>query len=174
MTEKMKFAMLFLLLLYGTYPRAAEIVRTPARTAPNCEFTDFNDKRHLDLRQFKGSVVYVDFCASWCGPCAESFQFINNLYREFKDRGLQVLAVNMDENPDDAKQFLEQHPASFSIVTDASDRCAEDFGVTGMPSSYLVDRGGNIRGMHLGFRSGEADEFRVLVEKLLDENNPAK
>jgi thiol-disulfide isomerase/thioredoxin len=123
----------------------------------------------INMGQFKGKVVYVDFWASWCTPCARSFPFMNDLDREFHDRGLIVLAINLDEKLEDAQAFLAKHPASFALAADPSGQCPRDFGVRGMPSSYLVDRQGMIRHVHLGFRAGEAEKLRALVEQLLAE-----
>jgi thiol-disulfide isomerase/thioredoxin len=142
--------------------------------APQCALTSLNDTQRLDLQQFKGKVVYVDFWASWCGPCAKSFPFMNELDRDLKDRGLQLIGINLDEEVAEAKLFLDKYPANFIIATDADKQCAKNFGVKAMPSSYLVDRNGVIRYTHLGFRPGEAEEFRVLVEQLLSEKQPVQ
>ncbi len=94
---------------------------------------------------------------------------MNDLDREFRDRGLQILAINLDEKLEDARAFLAKHPVSFALAADPSGRCPRDFGVQGMPSSYLVDRQGIIRHVHLGFRPGEAKKLWALVEQLLAE-----
>lgn len=136
---------------------------------PACDLTLLDGSRSLDLAQHRGKVLYVDFWASWCGPCVKSFPFMNQLYRDLQAKGLEVVGVNLDENPDDAKAFLADNPAIFTVAADKSENCARRFAVKGMPSSYLVDRSGVIRYEHLGFRPGEAQAFRGLVEKLLAE-----
>jgi thiol-disulfide isomerase/thioredoxin len=138
--------------------------------APACTLQALGDRAPLDVRQFRGKVVYVDFWASWCAPCARSFPFMNDLDREFRDRDLIVLAINLDEKLEDARTFLAKYPASFALAADPSGQCPRDFGVRGMPSSYLVDRQGMIRHVHLGFRAGEAEKLRALVEQLLAED----
>lgn len=76
----------------------------------------------------------------------------------------------MDENPDDAKAFLNRSPAQFTVAADSRDaQCAKDFGVKTMPSTFLVDRKGVIREIHYGFRPGEAKEFRSKIEQFLAE-----
>jgi len=144
---------------------AAEAVST----MPDCALTSLADKQSFNLQQFKGKVIYVDFWASWCGPCAKSFPFMNELSRDLKDKGLQVIGVNLDETSADAQNFLAKYPANFVIAADTNEQCAKDFGVQAMPSTYLVDRNGTVRHVHLGFRPGEAKELRVLVEQLLAE-----
>ena len=141
------------------------------RAAPNCTLTPVGGAQPYDTQRYRGKVLYVDFWASWCPPCARSFPFMNALDRELRDRGLQVLGINLDEDPEDAKRFLEKYPAEFSVAFDASGRCPQDFGVQAMPSSYLVDRKGTIRHVHLGFRRGESEELRGLVEQLLAESS---
>jgi len=140
--------------------------------APNCALTSFTGGQRYDLQQFHGKVLYVDFWASWCSPCARSFPFMNDLDREFRDRGLQIVAINEDEKLEDAQTFLAKYPANFTVVFDAGGQCARKIGVKGMPSTYLVDRQGVIRHVHLGFRPGAAEKLHGLVEQLLT-NNPA-
>jgi peroxiredoxin len=94
---------------------------------------------------------------------------MNNLEQEFKDKGLQILAVNMDENLTDAHDFLAKHPAKFTVLNDKDQQCAKAFEVKAMPSSYLIDRNGVIRYEHLGFRSGDAEELKTLIKQLLAE-----
>jgi peroxiredoxin len=158
----------FSILALTLHPSANGLERGHA--APNCSLTPVGNEQRYDLHQFRGKVLYVDFWASWCSPCARSFSFMNELDRESRGRGLQVLGINLDEKPDDAKNFLAKHPANFTVAVDASGRCPQDFGVKAMPSSYLIDRKGIIRHVHLGFRPGEAEKLRVFVEQLLAES----
>jgi thiol-disulfide isomerase/thioredoxin len=139
------------------------------QAAPNCVVSSFADAKSYNLQQFKGKVVYVDFWASWCGPCVQSFPFMNTLEHEFKDKGLQILAINMDENPNDAQLFLKEHPAKFTVVADNGQKCAKAFDVKAMPSSYIIDRHGVIHHTHLGFRSGETEQLQTLIKQLLSE-----
>jgi len=139
--------------------------------APDCAFTLAGQPGRTDLRQYRGKVVYLDFWASWCGPCAISFPFMNLLQREDRARGLQVIAVDMDRTRQDAERFLTSHPANFAVALDGNEKCARDFGVAGMPTSYLIDRNGVIRQIHTGFRQGEAGRLRGLVEKVIGETS---
>lgn len=144
-----------------------------AHTAPNCVLSSLDGTQRYDIRQFFGKVLYVDFWASWCGPCAQSFPFLNELDRDLGSLGLQVLGINLDEKPADALKFLAVHPARFPIAADAAGACPRSFGVTAMPSSYLIDRRGVIRHVHAGFRRGQADQLRDIVQALLLEDGGA-
>jgi thiol-disulfide isomerase/thioredoxin len=134
---------------------------------PTCLLEPIGADKPLDLQQFKGQVLYVDFWASWCGPCAKSFPFLNEMHAQFKDQGLKIIGVNLDEELADAKEFLKQFPASFTVVSDDDKSCARHFAVKAMPSSFIIDRSGVIHHVHLGFRPGESGELKALVEKLL-------
>jgi thiol-disulfide isomerase/thioredoxin len=156
---------IFLITLYNPSAYAVAV----GGNMPSCALSSIGGGENIDLSQYKGKIVYVDFWASWCGPCAKSFPFLNEMQWHFKDQGLQIVGVNLDENMDDAKAFLAKYPASFEIKADVSKQCAKDFDVKAMPSSYIIDRKGVVHHIHLGFRPGEANEIKVLVEKLLSE-----
>lgn len=141
---------------------------------PNCALTSMDGRQKYDFQQFRGKVLYVDFWSSWCGPCAQSFAFLNQIHHGLKDRGLEVMAINLDEFQEEAQAFLVQHPAQFNVVADTTQQCAKAFEVQAMPSSYLIDRSGRIRQVHLGFRPEEAKELKLLAEKLLTEQPALK
>lgn len=140
-----------------------------APVAPACKLALNNDTTVSELAQLRGQVVYVDFWASWCGPCRQSFPFMNQLQTELGDKGLAVIAVNLDEEAGDAQSFLANHPASFKVAGGANQECASAFQVGAMPSSYLIDRTGKVRYIHHGFRSGDAELLRGLATTLLAE-----
>mgnify|MGYP000877327638 CR=1 FL=1 len=137
--------------------------------SPDCALTSLDGTPVKNLRALEGEVVYVDFWASWCPPCVKSFSFLNQLEHEFKAQGLHVIGVNLDEKKTDAQEFLSNHPVDFEIVADQTKQCAKDFGVMAMPSSYLIDRKGNVRYIHQGFRQGESEQLRAMVEQVLAE-----
>jgi thiol-disulfide isomerase/thioredoxin len=141
----------------------------PGTSAPGCRFAQLAGRPGGDLQQFHGRVVYLDFWASWCAPCAQAFPFLNALHKEFGGRGLAVVGVNVDELPADALRFLQRTPATFAIGADATGSCPRAFGVEAMPTSYLIDRSGTIRHVHAGFRAGDVADLRRRVEQLLGE-----
>lgn len=137
---------------------------------PQCKLTTLDGQNAQDWSALKGEVIYVDFWASWCPPCIQSFPFMTQLTQDFKEKGLHVIGVNLDENQQDAKNFLVQHPVNFSVLMDETKQCAQDFGVIAMPSTYIIDKNGLVRHIHRGFRAGETEELRQLIEQLLAEN----
>lgn len=159
-----------LLLLLFLLPLTASVMATQLidRPAPVCNLTALDGVPVDSLQALKGEVVYVDFWASWCPPCIQSFPFLTGLQQEYGERGLRVVGVNLDEKVADAEKFLSDYPAGFSIVADRSKQCAKDFDVIAMPSSYLIDREGMVRYIHRGFRPGETKALRQIVEQLLD------
>jgi len=136
---------------------------------PDCSLIQVNDAQHFKLQRTPDKVLYVDFWASWCPPCAQSFPFMNDLNRDFKSKGLQVIAINMDQSLEDTKTFLSKYPANFTVMTDIDEQCTKRFDLKAMPSSYLVDRNGVIRYTHLGFRTDDTQVIRTLIEQLIAE-----
>jgi thiol-disulfide isomerase/thioredoxin len=137
------------------------------RPAPNCQLklpTGLSN-----IKELHGKVVYVDFWASWCVSCLASFPFMERMQQELGPRGFQVVAVNMDQRPADAARFLAAHHVTFPIALGANDQCAKQFGVGAMPSTFLVDRRGQVRVAHSGFSAGEGKALRGFVERLLSE-----
>ena len=115
----------------------------------------------VSLERLRGKVVYVDFWASWCGPCRRSFPWMNDMRRRYESQGLSIVAINVDKKRADAVRFLSDTPAQFTVVYDAEGRTPTAYAVKGMPSSYLVDADGNVAAVEQGFR----DEGRTALEQ---------
>src|ERR1700690_972801 len=123
----------------------------------------------LDLQAYRGKVVYIDFWASWCAPCRESFPWLDQLERQFGSQNLVVIGVNVDHDRDSAERFLNQNFASFPIVYDPLGTIATAYKVKGMPSAVLIDRAGQIRFEHIGFSSKKTGEYEDQLQTLLNE-----
>lgn len=123
----------------------------------------------LNLVDFRGKVVYLDFFASWCGPCRASFKWLNEAHEKYAGRGLVVVAVNVDKEKELAAQFLRDNPAKFRIGYDPEGSVAQAYRLKGMPVSYLIDRKGQIRTTHLGYREKDKGMLNEEIRKLLDE-----
>jgi thiol-disulfide isomerase/thioredoxin len=117
--------------------------------------------------EFKGKVIYVDFWASWCKPCKQSFPWLNGMQAKYEKQGFEIVAINLDQEQNAANDFLQALPAQFTVAFDPSGKTAEQFHVQGMPSSYLIDRQGNMRAVHIGFRDEDRAKLEQAVTKLL-------
>lgn len=123
----------------------------------------------LDLNGLRGRVVYLDFWASWCGPCRSSFPWMQTLKDNYGDKGLVVVAVNLDSKRKDADRFLDSFHPTFDVRFDPKGDLAEIYKVQGMPTSVLIDRHGVTRFTHTGFRPVDGVVYESQVRELLDE-----
>jgi thiol-disulfide isomerase/thioredoxin len=138
--------------------------------APGVELPNLpTDGTTTSLASLRGKVVYLDFWASWCGPCRLSLPMMNTVRNELKDRGFEVLAINVDAFEEDALAFLQELPVDYPVLSDINSVSPSTYGVLGMPTAFLIDRKGIITAIHQGFRKGDADKIRLQVEKLLDQ-----
>lgn len=140
----------------------------PGQPAPAVNL-EAADGRPVSLAALRGQVVLVDFWASWCGPCAAAFPAYEDLFQQYRDRGFDVVAINLDEKRADADRFLADRPHAMTIAFDPKGKSAASFGLQGMPTSFLIGRDGRVRFVHIGYSSGAADSYRREIEQLLDE-----
>ncbi len=122
----------------------------------------------VKLSDYKGKLVYLDFWASWCGPCKQSFPWMNDMQARYGDKGLRVVGVNLDKKAEDAKKFLDRTPAKFDILFDAEGKTPGVYGVKAMPTSYLITPGGKVVAVHAGFREEERDKLEREIKQLLE------
>ena len=134
-------------------------------TAPEVNLPGIKDT--VSLAGLKGKVVYVDFWASWCGPCKQSFPFMNELLSRYRAQGLEIVAINLDAKRDDADKFLAEVPAQFSVAFDAKGDSARRFEVKGMPSSYLIGRDGKLVASHKGFKEEDRKDLEARIAQAL-------
>ncbi|MDH5368975.1 MAG: TlpA family protein disulfide reductase [Gammaproteobacteria bacterium] len=151
------FSIFILSILLGLSVHASPITSIPLKT----------DNGNIKLSDFNGTVIYLDFWASWCIPCRKSFPWMNDIQKKFGNKGFKVIAVNLDEEHNKAKAFLDKIPANFTIAYDPDGVSATAFKVKGMPSSYLIDRTGNIISSHIGFREKEIPTMENKIKLLL-------
>jgi len=124
----------------------------------------------LNLGDYQGKVVVLDFWASWCVPCRRSFPWMNEMQNKYADEGLVIIAVNLDNQVSEAEAFLQRYPAEFSIYYDHERQLARQYGVEAMPSSFLIGRDGTVVERHLGFKSGKTDDYEAAIVELLGSN----
>ena len=126
------------------------------------------------LDPIEGQVIWVDFWASWCVPCRRSFPWLNEMQRKHGADGLQIIGVNLDKDRALADAFLAETPAEFGLWFDPAGALAKQFGVQAMPSSFLIDRDGNVLAKHFGFRTAETADYERAIEAALAKTGAAQ
>jgi len=121
----------------------------------------------LDLAQYRGKVVIVDFWASWCKPCRQSIPWLNQMRARYGERGLVIVGVNVDAVHKDAERFLRDVPIDFEVIFDPAGEIARDYELTGMPTSLLIDRSGKIVQRYLGFREAQLSAHETELQRTL-------
>jgi thiol-disulfide isomerase/thioredoxin len=122
---------------------------------------------NVRLADLKGKVVYVDFWASWCAPCKQSFPWMNDMQAKYGPRGLQIVGVTVDRKREDAEKFLSSTPAKFMVGFDTTGKVAEAFRPKGMPTSYLIGPDGVVRAVHVGFKDSDKAALEREIEAAL-------
>jgi len=123
------------------------------------------DGKTLTLASLKGKPVYLNFYATWCGPCNEEAPSIGKLSDKFKARGLTVLGVNELENPQKAKEFLTKYHLTYTAVVDADGKAGKDYGALGLPVHVFIDRAGVVKTARLG--EMDPDEIEAAIKGIL-------
>lgn len=125
------------------------------------------DGKTVSLADYKGQVVMLNFWASWCGPCRQEMPHLDALQSSLGKAGFAVVGVNVDEDPAAARAFLKKVPVSFTQVSDADNKVAQSYENAAMPTSFFIDRKGNIAAIHQGYRKGEEATYRTIIKRLL-------
>lgn len=164
---KIKLIKITVMAFFMLLPFTVSAAVTVGDTVPSFKARTIDDGKNLALEDYRGKVVLLDFWASWCPPCLKSFPKYDALRREIGTADFEIVAINVDENTDDARKFLSKHPVSFPIAKDPKGVLPGVFGVKAMPTSYLIDKNGVVRHVHAAFRDGDIEKLRVEIEKLI-------
>ncbi len=136
--------------------------------APDFTLTNMQGEQ-VCLSQFRGKVVVLNFWATWCPPCREEMPSMEKLFRDFKDKGLVMLAVNVDENGKQAvNKFLQRTPYTFPIVLDKDSVAQNVYGVFRFPESFIIDRNGVVVEKIIGGRDWLSGQTFKLINFLLN------
>lgn len=147
-----------------TLPQASgALASTPVK---NCRPDKLADAGKINFADYKGKVLYVDYWASWCGPCRASFPFMNALQQEFAS-DVVIVGISVDSDKRDAESFLKQTPANFLLGIDTVGTCPTEFNVKGMPSTYIFDRSGALVYSHEGFRKSDPEKLRQKLSDIV-------
>ncbi len=137
-------------------------------TAPAFSASKLGGEGNISLASYRGKVVYLDFWASWCAPCQAALPALEELRKEFPADQFQVVAVNVDTDPEKALRLLAKHKIGYPSAADPDGRLPETFGLKTMPTSYLIDRSGVVRLVHPGFRQSDVETLRAHIKTLVE------
>ncbi|RII31848.1 TlpA family protein disulfide reductase [Clostridium chromiireducens] len=108
------------------------------------------DGNEVSLSSLKGKKVFLNFWATWCPPCKAEMPEIEKLYQETKDSDLVILAVDIGENLNTVKPFIDENKYNFKVLLDSDQSVATQYGISSIPTSYFIDTDGNIISKHVG------------------------
>ncbi|HEY4644834.1 MAG TPA: TlpA disulfide reductase family protein [Steroidobacteraceae bacterium] len=125
--------------------------------------------KNVALSGLRGQVVMINFWATWCGPCRQEMPLLEQMYKKYKPMGFTLLGVNVEPDPSGAEGWLAETPVSFPILFDRENRVSKLYNVSGMPSSVLIDRKGNVRYLHRGYKPGDENTYLNHIRALVKE-----
>ena len=144
-----------------------------AASAPQGQAPDFalkgSDGVNMRLSEHRGEVVMINFWASWCAPCRQEMPLLEELYTQYEPLGFTILAVNVEEDSSKALAMLDDIPVSFPTLFDPQSTVSKLYDVVAMPTSILVDRDGNMRYLHHGYKPGYEEQYQQQVRELIRE-----
>ena len=121
----------------------------------------------VKLSDYKGKVVYLDFWASWCSPCKDSFPWMNEMQAKYKDQGVVFIAINVERKREKADDFLKTTPADFIIAFDGKGKTPQEYDVMGMPSAFVIGKDGSVLHSHIGFHTNDLAEYETHIRQAL-------
>ncbi|MCS6998138.1 MAG: TlpA family protein disulfide reductase [Aquificaceae bacterium] len=158
--------LLVVMLMSGLRQREEELLQKSYKPKVEQTLPDFTfktlDGRELKLSHLRGKVVLVNFWATWCPPCKEEMPIFEREYRRCKDKGFEVLAVNMDSSQAVLERFLKENTYSFRVVR-TSEEVERELKLTGFPTSYLLDREGRVYRIRLGLYKELDKDLKELL-----------
>jgi len=121
------------------------------------------------LSQYKGQVVMVNFWATWCGPCQQEMPLLDQMYKKYKMAGFTLIGVSVDKDAAPVKDLMARKPVSFPVLLDPANQVSKAYHVDEMPSSVIIDRKGEIRYIHRGYKPGDENEYQDRIRQLIKE-----
>ena len=125
--------------------------------------------KNIKLSELRGEVVMLNFWASWCGPCRKEMPILEKIHKKYKKLGFTLLGVNVEQDTRAAKRYLKDVKVSFPILFDPANKTSKLYNVSAMPTTILIDRNGNKRFLHKGYKSGYENAYKKEIKKLLRE-----
>jgi peroxiredoxin len=127
------------------------------------------DGKKIQLKDFRGRLVFLNFFATWCGPCREEMPGMDRLFRSYRDKGLMILAVNMQESAKTVRPFVQELKLTFPAVLDTKGAVSREYGIRALPVSFLVGREGNILWRAMGGREWDTPPLREYFGRAVAE-----
>ncbi len=124
---------------------------------------------NLRLSEYRGDVVMINFWATWCGPCRQEMPLLDQLYSRYQRVGFSLLGVNIDDDSSRAMDMIHELGVSFPVLFDARKEVSKLYDVDAMPVTVLVDRDGNVRYVHKGYKPGYEEMYLDQIRSLLRE-----
>jgi len=155
-------------LLLAALIAAPAMAVAPSGPAPKFQLGSMAGKT-VNLDQFKGQVVMINFWASWCGPCRQEMPILEKLYGKYKPMGFTMVGINVEPDSQLAVNWLKETPVTFPILFDTKSEVSKLYKVAGMPSTVIIDRQGNLRWLHRGYKPGDENEYLDQIRALVRE-----
>jgi peroxiredoxin len=146
-------------------PEASKLINQPA---PGFELMDIEGKK-VKLADLKGKVVLIDFWATWCGPCRQEMPLLDDLFNRYERVGFTLLGVNIDDDSQRAIDMMRELGVNFPVLFDATKDVSKLYNVNAMPVTVILDREGNVRHVHQGYKPGYEEKYLNEVRALLRE-----
>ena len=125
--------------------------------------------KNIKLSELRGEVVMLNFWASWCGPCRKEMPLLEKIHKKYKKLGFTLLGVNVEQDTRAAKRYLKDVKVSFPVLFDPANKTSKLYNVSAMPTTILIDRNGNKRFLHKGYKAGYENTYKKEIKKLLRE-----
>ncbi|MBI5681605.1 MAG: TlpA family protein disulfide reductase [Deltaproteobacteria bacterium] len=135
---------------------------------PAAEFTLKSlDEKMVSIKDFRGKVILLNFWATWCPPCKFEMPEMESLYKKYKDKGLVMLAVDIQESPNTVKKFIQKNGYTFTVLLDSDGDVSRLYNAVYIPITYIIDKNGKLIGKAAGAREWSGAPINSLIEELL-------
>jgi cytochrome c biogenesis protein CcmG, thiol:disulfide interchange protein DsbE len=164
MKKRLLITMILVLLTLGiTLPASALIAE--GKMAPDFTLSTPDGKTELTLADLKGKTIYIDFWASWCGPCRKAWPEVVELHKKYSEQGLVVLAISLDRSTDAAIKYMNKNETPFTVLFDTGGKVARTFGVTGIPAGVVISPEGVVIRAATGFDPREMPALEAKIKE---------